>query len=129
MSGLLIKDIEVVKSIDKDIEKYSLIIPASIKKDGDFSSTSSVVTEEQFDLLRKYVNEKIASLCEEMLSGEILMEPAKTGKITFCSYCDYSSICQFDTGIENNKYKLILKKSKDEVWNLMEEVKEKGGDR
>ena len=65
-----------------------------------------------------------------MLSGEILMEPAKTGKITFCSYCDYSSICQFDTGIENNKYKLILKKSKDEVWNLMEkEVKEKGGDR
>ena len=32
MSGLLIKDIEVVKSIDKDIEKYSLIIPASIKR-------------------------------------------------------------------------------------------------
>jgi len=130
MSGLVIKDIDVVKSIDKDIEKYSVIIPAAIKKDGNFSSTSSVVTEEQFELLRKYVNEKIASLCEEMLSGEILMEPAKTGKITFCSYCDYSSICQFDTGIENNKYKLILKKNKDEVWSLMEKaIKEKGGER
>jgi ATP-dependent helicase/nuclease subunit B len=129
MSGLLLKDIEVVKSIDSDMDRYSLIIPATIKKDGDFSSTSSVVTEKQFDLLRQYVNDKIASLCEEMLSGEIIMEPSKTDKMTFCSYCDYSSICQFDTGLENNKYKPIIKKDQEEVWRLMEkEVKEKGGE-
>ena len=30
-----------------------------------------VVTEEQFDILRKYVNEKMIELCEDMLSGDI----------------------------------------------------------
>ena len=73
--GLLLKDAKLVKAMDKDMETYSLIIPAAFKKDGDFSSTSSVVTEEQFDILRKYVNDKMVELCDEMLSGQIKIEP------------------------------------------------------
>lgn len=122
MSGLLIKDISVVKAMDNDIDTYSLVIPAGLKKDGDFSSKSSVVTKEQFDILRKYVNEKMISLCEEMLSGEIKLEPTKNKDNAFCTYCDYSSICQFDTGIDNNKYKIILKKKDEKAWNLIKEV-------
>ena len=72
-----------------------------------------LVTEEQFDILRNYVNEKMIEICEEMLSGEIKIEPCKSQKTTYCTYCDYSSICQFDTGIKDNKYKVILKKDND----------------
>ena len=130
MSGLLLKDINVVKAIDKDIEDtYSLIIPASINKDGNFSAKSSVVTEEQFTILRKYVNEKMIDICEEMLSGEIKMTPCKNNKIAYCSYCNYSAICQFDTSIENNQYNTILKKSNSEAWELIKnEVEKKGSE-
>ncbi|WP_300381477.1 helicase-exonuclease AddAB subunit AddB [Clostridium sp.] len=128
MSGLILKDVEVVRALDGDVNTTSLIIPAGIKRDGEFSSNSSVATEEQFEVLRKYVNLKMISICEEMLSGEIKIEPAKKDKTAFCTYCDYSSICQFDTGIENNKYKLILKKDKEEVWNLINEEVKEGGD-
>lgn len=121
MSGLLIKDISVVKAMDNDIASYSLIIPAGLKKDGDFSSKSSVVTREQFDILREYVNEKMVSLCEEMLSGDIKLEPTKNKDQVTCNYCDYSSICQFDTGIENNKYKIVFKKKDEKAWSLIEE--------
>lgn len=128
MSGLLLKDIDVVKAIDSDIESaYSLIIPAAIKKDGNFTATSSVVTEEQFDTLRKYVNDKMAEICEEMLSGEIKIVPCKNNNTPYCDYCDYSSICQFDTSIENNKYKIVLKKSNEEAWKLIKDKVEKGG--
>lgn len=128
MSGLLLKDLNVVKAMDSDIESaYSLIIPAAIKKDGNFTATSSVVTEEQFDILRKYVNDKMAELCEEMLSGEIKIAPCKNNNTPYCDYCDYSSICQFDTSIENNKYKIVLKKSNDEAWKLIKDEVEKGG--
>ena len=119
MDGLLLKNVELVKSMDRDMETYSLIIPAAFKKDGDFTSTSSVVTESQFELLRKYVNDKMIEICEEMLSGEVKIEPCKSSKITYCDYCDYSSICQFDTSIKDNKYKIILKKKKDDLWNAM----------
>lgn len=127
MSGLLLKNIDVVKAMDNDMETYSLIIPASIKKDGDFSSNSSVVTEEQFNILRKYVNDKMAELCEEMLSGDIKITPCKNNNTPYCNYCDYSSVCQFDTSIENNKYKIILKKNNNDVWKLINDEVEKGG--
>ena len=119
MDGLLLKNVELVKSMDRDMETYSLIIPAAFKKDGDFTSASSVVTESQFELLRKYVNDKMIEICEEMLSGEVKIEPCKSSKVTYCDYCDYSSICQFDTSIKDNKYKIISKKKKDDLWDAM----------
>ena len=119
MNGLLLKDAKLVKAMDNSMETYSLIIPAAFKKDGDFSSTSSVVTEEQFDILRKYVNEKMIQLCDEMLSGNIKIEPCKSQSVTYCDYCDYSSVCQFDTSIKDNNYKVILKKKKEDIWKSM----------
>ena len=95
------------------------IIPAAFKKDGDFTSSSSVVTKEQFELLRNYVNDKMIEICEEMLSGQVKIEPCKSSKVTYCDYCNYSAICQFDTSIRDNKYKVILKKKKDDLWNAM----------
>ena len=103
----------------------SLVIPATFKKDGDFTANSSVVTEAQFDTLRKYVNEKMIELCEDMLSGEVKLEPTKNNKVVSCDYCDYSAICQFDTSLKDNKYKLVIKKDKEELWEAMEKkVKE-----
>lgn len=126
MDGLLLKDAQLVKAMDNDMETYSLIIPAAFKKDGDFTSTSSVVTEEQFDILRRYVNEKMIEICEDMLSGDVKIEPCKSSKVTYCDYCDYSAICQFDTSLKDNRYKIILKKKKDDLWDAMSSKVEKG---
>ncbi|MGL5151866.1 MAG: PD-(D/E)XK nuclease family protein, partial [Clostridium sp.] len=121
MNGLVLKDVELVKAMDRNITEYSLVIPAKLKKDGDFDSKSSVITEDQFTLLREYVNEKMKELCEDMLSGKIKVEPCKTQDRAYCAYCDYSSICQFDTSIKDNNYKLVIKKSEDEVWDRIKQ--------
>ena len=120
MNGLLLKDAKLVRAMDNNIGRYSLVIPASLKNDGDFGSNSSVITEQQFDLLREYVNDKMVELCEEMLSGTIKIEPCKTERGPYCEFCDYSAICQFDTGIRGNTYKTINKKSDDEIWQKIE---------
>ncbi|MGG7079221.1 helicase-exonuclease AddAB subunit AddB [Clostridium sardiniense] len=120
MNGLILKDAKLVRAMDNTMEAYSLIIPASFKKDGDFSSRSSVATEEQFNILREYVNMKMIELCTDMLSGKIKIEPTKNSQRAYCNYCDYSAICQFDTSIKDNKYKLIIKKSDDEIWQKIE---------
>ncbi|WP_238948170.1 helicase-exonuclease AddAB subunit AddB [Clostridium sp. YIM B02569] len=117
MKGLVLKDARVVKAMDKDIEGYSLVIPASFKTDGSFKATSDVVTEEEFRILREYVNRKMIEICEEMLSGDIKIQPTKNSNIAHCEYCDFSSICQFDTEIKDNKYKIIINKSTNDIWN------------
>ena len=116
MKGLILKDAKVVRAMDKDIEGYSLVIPAAFKNDGNFKASSDVVTEEEFTLLREYVNKKMVELCEDMLSGDIKIQPTKQSNRTHCEYCDFSSICQFDTSIKDNKYKIVMKKSQGDIW-------------
>ena len=125
MNGLILKDADLVRAMDNTMETYSLIIPAKFNKDGSFSNSSSVISEEQFDILRKYVNDKMVELCEDMLSGDVKIEPCKSSKVIYCDYCDYSSICQFDTSIKDNKYRIIVKKNKEEVWEAIEEKVQK----
>jgi len=120
MKGLILKDARVVRAMDKDIEGYSLVIPAAFKTDGDFKANSDVVTEDEFTLLRKYVNKKMIELCEDMLSGDIKIEPTKHSNRTHCEYCDFSAICQFDSSIKDNKYKIIMKKPQNDIWNSIE---------
>ena len=116
MKGLVLKDAKVVKAMDKDMEGFSLVIPAAFKKDGDFKSNSDVATEEEFNLLREYVNKVMVDLCEDMLSGDIKIYPTKNTERAYCEFCDFSSICQFDTSIKNNKYKIINKQCNEDIW-------------
>ena len=125
LDGLLLKDAEVVRAMDREIGTYSLVIPASFKKNGDFSDKSAVATREQFDILRKYVNDKMIELCEEMLSGEVKIEPCKSKKTNYCEYCDYSSICQFDTSLKDNKFKILVNKKKEDIWESITPKNEK----
>ncbi|MGL5245340.1 MAG: helicase-exonuclease AddAB subunit AddB [Sarcina sp.] len=120
MDGLLLKDAEMVKCMDKELENgFSLIIPAKIKKDGELASSNSLITREQFDILRAYVNEKIVEVCDGMINGNINIEPCKESKNIVCEFCNYSHICQFDSSIVDNKYNIILKKDSKDLWSAM----------
>ncbi|MFL0197537.1 helicase-exonuclease AddAB subunit AddB [Clostridium sp. WILCCON 0269] len=121
MNGLLLDDLDVIKQMDTNMEKNSDIISVSIKKDGSLSKAhSSLATKKQFELLRKYVRNTIAGLCEKILSGNIEVTPYKNKAQNGCSYCDYSAICQFDTSIRGNKYKVIKDKNDEEIWRNIE---------
>ena len=127
MKGLVLADTTIIKEMDRQIEGTSLIIPAGIKKDGDISSRSHVATKDQFEDLRIYIKSKLSKACEEMLEGEIGINPYKKKDFTPCSYCMYSSICEFDSLLEDNNYKLIRDKKDEEVWSLIKKELEEEG--
>ena len=119
MKGLLLADTKIIREMDRNIEGASLVVPASIKKDGELGARSSVATKEQFEILLKHVKDNLINTCEEMLSGEIDIMPYKKKDITPCAYCEYSAICQFDPTLKENNYKIINDKKDQEVWELL----------
>lgn len=120
MKGLLLADAEIIKAMDRNVDGSSDILPVRINKDNTIGKSSSAATQEQFKLLREYVRGMIVKLCEEMLEGNISIKPyKKTDTTTPCRYCEYSSVCQFDTTISGNGYRFINDKSDDEVWELI----------
>ena len=126
LKGLLLDNIDVVHGMDNKINGFSDIVPASIKKDGTLGR-SRVVTMDQFDILRNYVKSTIKDISTEMLSGNITIRPYKKNKETPCKFCDYAAVCQFDTSIKGNNYRIINEKPEADLWMLMEK-ETKGGD-
>lgn len=123
MKGLVLKDSNIIRKMDNtlpDGEKgTSLVVPASINKDGTISKTTSGVSQDEFNVLRKYVKNTIKELSKDMLGGNIGIQPYKSKDSTSCDFCTFSSICQFDSTFKDNNYRIINKKSQDEIINKM----------
>ena len=125
MKGLILADIDVVKKMDKKLEKgNSNVIPAYIDKDGNLANKSSTITRSQFENLQKYTNKMIKQISNAILSGNIDVKPyykIKQGK-TPCEYCKYRSICNFNTGICKKEYNYIGNAEKEYI---LEQIKER----
>lgn len=131
LKGMLLKDARVIRSMDKDMDGYSLIIPARFNKEGEVVSSANrpdknremILTEEEFGILRGYVMESIGQILKELFEGNIAITPYKDQDKIPCTYCTYRSICQFDTKIAENHYRSIKALPIEELWNRM-----KGGE-
>jgi ATP-dependent helicase/nuclease subunit B len=118
MKGLLLADVKLVKEMDRQIDGDSLIIPARLNK-GDTLGRSSAISKEQFENLRLHVRNTLISLGSQMLSGNVRISPYKKKAVTACKYCVYSSVCQFDPSMHDNKYRILSEIGDDEVLKLI----------
>lgn len=119
MKGLLLADVKLIREMDNSIDGTSVIIPASITKSNDLKKDSSAATIEQFKLLRKYVRKLLKDLCDEIMKGNVFIKPYKKKDKTSCDYCNFMPVCQFDTTMKENSFKMLYDKANDEVWELM----------
>jgi ATP-dependent helicase/nuclease subunit B len=125
MKGLILADVKLVREMDRQIDGDSLIVPARINKDGSLGR-SSAATMEQFGVLREYVRQTLATIGSGILEGNIAINPYKKRTLTACTYCSFSSVCQFDTSIRDNRYRLLSDVQEDDVWKLMRSAGKQG---
>ncbi len=121
MQGLILADSKIVKKMDTTLESgASDIVPAYINKDGLVSEKQNTINKKQFENLQKYIEKIIKQISDEILSGNIKIEPYYKikDKKTPCEYCEYKSICQFNQ-VSKNNYKYISNMSKEEVLEAM----------
>jgi len=51
-----------------------------------------------------------------MLDGKIDISPYKRKKNTSCGFCKYMPVCQFDTEIPGNEYRVLKDMRDEDVW-------------
>lgn len=125
MKGLVLKDVALARSMDRELQGESDILPVGIKNNGEFNAKSSVLDHEEFDFLLHYLQDLLRELGEQIINGQIRIEPVKTEKGTACDYCLYHAICQFDKQFAANRYKQI-KQQNDAV--ILDKIKKLLGD-
>ena len=116
MNGLVNSELEVVRHLDRTIEKESDVIPV-VLKDGEVQAgRSSVANRERFARLSQFVHRKLKEVGQKILDGEIGVAPYKNGQRTACDYCPYHAVCGFDrktSGYEFNRWK---NRKTEEIW-------------
>ena len=124
MNGLILADINIIKLMDKSLDKgNSNIIPVYIDKDGNISkSKSSAINKEQFQDLINYTNKIIKDISSEILNGNIEIKPyyQRNTKRTACDLCSYASICEFKQ--KKLPYKYIDNCNKEEILNRIKNI-------
>lgn len=115
MKGLALRDVEVLKKMDRNLKAGSQVLPVGIKKDGDFKKSSSVASEEEFQGMIQYVRNLLRESGEEILRGKITVSPCKVGDRTPCDYCEYPGICQFDLQLKDNQFRHLKDRKPEEV--------------
>lgn len=117
MTGYLPENHEVARLSDTDLDvrrTASDIVPITLKKDGHFAARGNrVLATEDFDLLRVYTNRKIEKSVAKMTSGHLNINPRSHKKATACDWCEFKSICKFETPL--NQLESLPKLKADEA--------------
>ena len=71
------------------------------------TSENFLLSEEDFQKLQAEMDQQIEKLCGELVSGKIAIQPKKTDRTSPCVYCQFKSICRFDTAFDGCNYEVI----------------------
>ncbi len=119
MSGMVLRDVDIIRAMDTGIKGSSAIVPAYLKQDGTLSESSGCyATYEQFKKLSAYIRRIAGELGQEILHGAVSVSPCKTNKQFPCRYCRFHSICLFNP--ETDSYRTASPLKDDAVWDLIE---------
>ncbi|MBQ5709671.1 MAG: PD-(D/E)XK nuclease family protein, partial [Anaerotignum sp.] len=123
MSGLLLQEDILIESIDHNLKKdgaedfsgSSAVVPVGFTKKGDFSSTSNVASEKQYEAILQFVTDRTKEIGQAMKAGIITPLPFRDKDRSPCSYCSYRSICRHDYE-DKPKFRKLKKISKADFW-------------
>lgn len=121
MNGIVNENEEVIEKLDSSFFDKSIIIPVERKKNGDLSSRSSCLSNEDMDLVFQYVMKKIKTTGRQILDGDISVNPYVKGSKNACEYCNFKGVCGFDVKIPGYKKKELASYSEDELFEQMKQ--------
>ena len=119
-TGLVNESDQVIALLDEELSgagSRSDVIPVKRTKNGTWDSTSSVVTQEEYDRLASYVKKQIRKAGRQILNGDIAVNPYQRGDRNACTYCPFRSLCGFDPSIPGYHMHQLEKWTKEEVMH------------
>lgn len=111
VSGIIIDDKDIVKSLDRKMDRESRLYNIRMNKNGSIRKQNDILEIEEIQILIDHIEDIIKKTGEEIGRGNVKIEPyiSESGQEKPCTYCDYSSICKFDINFEGNEYRKLKK--------------------
>ncbi|MYL47627.1 helicase-exonuclease AddAB subunit AddB [Virgibacillus halodenitrificans] len=116
MQGLLLSDEDIVKMMDNSLESgTSTIVPAGVKKNGGFYSSSKIADEDTFTSLQTHIHQLMMQAGIDMTAGGVHLNPYQHKQQIACTYCPFHAVCQFDPLLEDNNYRKLTEMKEETI--------------
>ena len=80
------------------------------------------MNQEEIGILQKYAGKKIATLGQEILEGNIAINPKIFKKKDSCTFCQFQGICDFDSRLHGFEKKELEDMGIKELLEIYKEV-------
>lgn len=124
VTGIVNSDPKVLQSLENVREGKSDVIPVEYKKDGSLGSRSSVMSQEQLEVIQQFAKQKAMQLGQEIAGGNIAMNPCTIKKKDSCQFCSFKNICAFDSRLQGFKKRELEELEEEEIWSEMRKALE-----
>ncbi|MDO4490666.1 MAG: helicase-exonuclease AddAB subunit AddB [Lachnospiraceae bacterium] len=123
MGGLVRGELETASLMDRNLGPgvVSRVIPVGYKKDGSLRSDSPALLEEEFHTVTRYAGEKVRSIGQEIMDGEISVNPYQMGSSNACSYCRFKGVCCFDRKLPGYEFRKLQEGKTQQIIEKMKE--------
>lgn len=115
LSGLAVAEEAVLRGMERDLAGKSSTM-TQVKLDGG----EAALPPELFRSLLIAALREGAGLARDMLAGRAPIRPAKDGNRPACDWCEYHSVCLFDTRFPGNRYRHVRPCKKEDLAKRLE---------
>ena len=120
MNGLIEKDIETVRMMEKEARGH--IVPGTATSSGNsLYNSGALIESEEFDVIFKYLDNILKTIGQYIADGNIDAVPLRVDDHSKCDYCDYKSICRIDF---DNVYKEAIKFKSDSKNEALKKMRD-----
>ncbi len=119
LNGIANEDRSVIERLDEELQgaqsANSDVIPVGVNKDGSLKKASKTLATSDFTALSAYVNETILHLGQRMMKGDVSVSPYALAEKTGCDFCEFRSVCHFDSRAPGFSYRRLKELSEEEL--------------
>ena len=95
LRGITLSDVEIVSAMDEG--DVPCVLPPLYLKSGELKKTAKALDEQQFSALLRHARETAVEMADRLFGGQTDISPTREQSRTSCDFCEYRSICHFDT--------------------------------
>jgi ATP-dependent helicase/nuclease subunit B len=128
LDGLVLAEEKAIRLQDREFTGKSKVIPVTEKDGIIVFDKSSVAGRQQFEQLSAHVQKKMLEFGRGIADGEIPVNPYQLKQRSACDYCEFSSVCGFDTRIPGYRYRRMRIFDDGQIWEEMSKYTSEGGE-
>lgn len=119
LDGLVLSEERAIRLQDKEFTGKSAVIPVT-EKDGVIQlEKSRTAGRQQFAQLTEHVKAKMLEFGKDIVDGRVPVNPYRLKGRSACDYCEFSTVCGFDTRLPGCRYRQLKVMEDKTVWEKM----------